>query len=175
MPDLLEPHSKPWHPFSHRLEYEWACYHYIRLQSSAGDIQCGLDLWRATVKGHQIDHDDHGVPWKSAKEMYDSIDSISVGGVGWMTYELSYNGPQPDGVPPWWMQESYELNVRDILSVFEEQMASKEFDGQFDYMPYEEYDQEGSHVYSNLMSGNWAFREAVHAFTNQIYLSDMWF
>ncbi|KAN0134484.1 hypothetical protein V8E53_007630 [Lactarius tabidus] len=160
MPDLLEPHSKPWHPFGHRLEYEWACYHYVRLQSSAGDIQCGLDLWRATVKGHQTDHDDHRVPWKSAKEMYDSIDSISVGGVGWTTYELSYNGLQPDGMPPRWMQESYELNVRDILSVFEEQMASKEFDSQFDYTPYEEYDQEGSRIYSNLMSGNWAFREA---------------
>jgi hypothetical protein len=104
--------------------------------------------------------------------MYESIDSISVGGTSWTTYELSYNGPQPMGTPPRWMLETYELNVRDVLSVLEEQLASKEFDGQFEYAPYEEYNQEGSRVYSNLMSGNWAFREAVCAFTIFVYHSD---
>ena len=59
------------------------------------------------------------------------------------------------------MEETYELNVRDILSVFEEQLASKEFDGRFDYMPYQEYDKNGSRVYSNLMSGDWASHQAV--------------
>jgi len=101
--------------------------------------------------------------------MYESIDSISVGGVSWTTYELSYNGPRPVGTPPRWMLETYELNLRDILSVFEEQLTSKEFDGQFEYVPYEEYDQAGSRVYSNLMSGNWAFHEAVRAATSYIY------
>jgi hypothetical protein len=62
---------------------------------------------------------------------------------------------------PRWMQESYELNVRDVLSVFEKQLASKEFNGQFEYTPYEEYDEKGSCVYRNFMSGNWAFCEAV--------------
>ncbi|KAN0128104.1 hypothetical protein V8E53_014085 [Lactarius tabidus] len=159
-PDLSEPHGNPWHPFSHRLEYEWAHYHYVQLQSSANNIQRGLDLWRATVMRHQTDNDSPGVPWKTTKEMYDSIDLISVGRGGWTTYELSYCGPRPDGIPPRWMQETYELNVRDVLSVFEEQLASKEFDGHFEYTPYEEYDQAGSRIYSNLMSGNWASREA---------------
>ena len=93
---------------------------------------------------HQTDDDSHRVPWKTAKEMYESIDSISAAGVGWTTHQLSYNGPQPDGTLPRWMQESYELNVRDVLSIFEEQLASKEFNGQFEYTPYEEYDQKGS-------------------------------
>jgi hypothetical protein len=126
------------------------------------------------VMRHQTDNDSPGVPWKTTKEMYDSIDSISVGGEGWTTYKLSYCGPQPDGTPPWWMQETYELNIRDVLSVFEEQLASKEFDGHFEYMPYEEYDQAGSHIYSNLMSGNWASHEVVRAFTSHIYSSDVW-
>ncbi|KAH8979006.1 hypothetical protein EDB86DRAFT_2744559, partial [Lactarius hatsudake] len=96
-------------------------------------------------------------PWKSAKEMYNTIDSISVSGVSWVTYQLSYNGPQPTRTLPWWMQEIYELNVRNVLSVFKEQLASKEFDGQFKYMPYKEYNAKGHRIYSNLMSGNWAF------------------
>ncbi|KAF8266366.1 hypothetical protein EI94DRAFT_1492495, partial [Lactarius quietus] len=148
---LFKPSDNPWHPFGHRLKYEWAHYHYIQLQSLADDIQCGLDLWRATVKRYHADNDGcNEVPWNNAKEMYESIDSIS----------LSYNGPKPDSTPPWWMQESYELNVRDVLSVFEEQLVSRELDGQFEYMPYEEYDLNGSRIYSNLMSGNWAYREA---------------
>ncbi|KAH9167952.1 hypothetical protein EDB89DRAFT_2074456 [Lactarius sanguifluus] len=86
---------------------------------------------------YQADPDScDGVPWKSAAEMYGTIDSIP------------------------WMQETYELNLRDILSVFEEQLASKEFDGEFEYTPYEEYNEMGSRVYSNLMSGIWAHREA---------------
>ncbi|KAH9039755.1 hypothetical protein EDB84DRAFT_1587671 [Lactarius hengduanensis] len=154
--------GNPWSPFGDRLEYEWAHYHYIRLQSSAGDIQRGLDLWRATVMKYQTDHNScNGVPWKSTAEMYRTIDSISAGGVTWTTYQFSYDGPRPtSGTLPRWMQETYDLNVRNVLSVFEEQLASKEFDGKFEYTPYEEYDKKGSHVYSNLMSGSWAFCEA---------------
>ncbi|KAH9007664.1 hypothetical protein EDB84DRAFT_1591306 [Lactarius hengduanensis] len=159
--ELLESHGDPWLPFGDRLAYEWARYHYVKLQSSAADVQQGLDLWRATVMMYQADHDScDGVPWKSAAEMYGTINAIPVGGVGWTTYQLSYSGPQPTGTLPQWMQETYELNVRDVLSVFEEQLASKEFDGEFEYTPYEEYNEKGSRVYSNLMSGIWAFREA---------------
>ncbi|KAH8977242.1 hypothetical protein EDB86DRAFT_3092823 [Lactarius hatsudake] len=137
--ELLESHGNPWLPFGDRLAYEWARYHYVKLQSSAADVQQGLDLWRATVMMYQDDHDScDGVPWKSAADI----------------------GPQPTGTLPQWMQETYELNIRDVLSVFEEQLASKEFDGEFEYMPYEEYNEKGSRVYSNLMSGIWAFREA---------------
>ncbi|KAH9024047.1 hypothetical protein EDB85DRAFT_2150734 [Lactarius pseudohatsudake] len=132
-PELFESchGGNPWSPFGDRLEYEWAHYHYIRLQSSAGDIQRGLDLWRATVMKYQTDHDScNGVPWKSTAEMYGTIDSISAGGVAWTTYQFSYDGPRPtSGTLPRWMQETYDLNVRNVLSVFEEQLASKEFDG----------------------------------------------
>ncbi|KAH9019934.1 hypothetical protein EDB83DRAFT_2568069 [Lactarius deliciosus] len=159
--NAYQSHGNPWLPFGDRLAYEWACYHYVKLQSSAADVQQGLDLWRATVMMYQDDHDScDGVPWKSAADMYGTIDTIPVGGVSWTTYRLSYSGPQPTRTLPQWMQETYELNVRDVLSVFEEQLASKEFDGEFEYMPYEEYNEKGSHVYSNLMSGIWAFHEA---------------
>jgi hypothetical protein len=141
-------------------------YHYVQLQSSAHGIQHGLDLWRAAIERHQTDDSKHdGVPWKNPKEMYDTIDSISIGGVGWTTHYLLYKGPQPTGTVPRWMQETYELNVRNILSLFEDQLASKEFDGQFEYTPYEEYNKNGSHVYTNLMSGNWASCQVVCAST----------
>ena len=142
----------------------------MQLQSSASGIQRGLDLWRAAVKRYHTDDDKFdGVPWKNAKEMYDTIDSISTNATGWKTHQLSYGRPKPTGTIPQWMREAYELNVRDVLSLFEEQLASNEFDGQFEYTPYEEYDKNGSRVYTNLMLGAWASHEAVCVSTSYVY------
>ena len=158
MLDPFESCDNLWLPFNSRLEFEWAYYHYVRLRSSAEDIQQGLDLWRAAVsKSDSCDK----VLWQNTKDMYDTIDSITVSGVGLTTYQLFYDGPQPSGIVPCWMQEPSKLNVRNVLSVFEEQLASKEFNGQFKYSPYEEYDKKGARIYSNFMSGSWAFCEAV--------------
>ena len=59
------------------------------------------------------------------------------------------------------MEETYELNARDVMVVLEHQLADPAFAGQFETTPYEEYDHAGDHVYSNLMSGHWAYEEAV--------------
>ena len=65
------------------------------------------------------------------------------------------------------METAYELNVRDMLTVLEHQLASTEFDGHFEYVPYQEYDPQGDWVYSHIMSGYWANREAVHSFSSE--------
>jgi hypothetical protein len=59
------------------------------------------------------------------------------------------------------MTRVYEFNIRDILAVLEALLADEEFDRHFDYVPYEEYDPDSNRIYSNLMSGQWAFNEAV--------------
>jgi len=59
------------------------------------------------------------------------------------------------------MLETYELNLRDVLVVVEQLLASPKFDGNFDYIPYMEFDSNDERVYSNLMSGFWAFKQAV--------------
>ncbi|KAG5634671.1 hypothetical protein H0H81_001138, partial [Sphagnurus paluster] len=60
------------------------------------------------------------------------------------------------------MEETYELNTRDVLLVLEQQLATSDFNGQTDYIPYQEFDANGDCVYSNLMSGHWAYREAPY-------------
>jgi hypothetical protein len=121
----------------------------------------GLDLWRATVIKHESEHKlCEGVPWRSTDELYRTIDSITAGNVSWKTHQYHYVGPKPL-MPPQWMEKTYELNVRDVLAVLEQQVGSTEFDGQFEYTPYEEYDPQGDRVYSHLMSAYWANREAV--------------
>jgi hypothetical protein len=166
--------ENPWAPFQDRLAFDWARYHYVRLQSSADDIQVGLDLWRAAVIKHASDHDSlEGVPWDNAEQLYATIDSIYAGEIGWKTLKFSYSGPKPS-TPPHWMEQTYDLNLRDVLGLLEQQLASTEFAGQFEYAPFQEFDFKGDRVYSHLMSAFWANREAVcslvrlafHAFIN---------
>jgi hypothetical protein len=123
----------------------------------------GLYLWRAAIIKHASDHDAlDSVPWDNAEQLYKTIDSIDTGEIGWKALKFSYTGPKPL-TPPLWMEQSYDLNVWDVLGLLEQQLASSEFEGQFEYVPFQEFNSEDNCVYSHLMSAFWANREAVHS------------
>jgi len=148
-----------WTPFEDRLAFDWAYYHYVTLQSSAAEIAEGLNLWSATsIKHGSLT----GAPWKTAKEMYAAVDSIQTGALPFKTYNCHYTGPKPS-TPPRWMEQTYELNTRDVLAVAREQLATPAFKEQFNYSPYQEFNNKGERVWSNLMSGHWAFKQAVRS------------
>jgi Plavaka transposase len=148
-----------WAPFKDRVAFDFAQYHYVELQSSEGEIAKGLDLLCAMgIKYGSRD----GSPWKSVKELYATIDSIQTCSTPWKTYKFKYTGPKPS-MPPRWMDEEYKLNLRDILKVFEQELLSSEFEDECDYSPYLEFDPQGNRVWSNLMSGDWAHRQAVRS------------
>jgi Plavaka transposase len=149
--------ENPWAPFEDRVAFDFAQYHYVELQSSEGEIMKGLDLLTAVAFKYGFRD---GALWKSAKELYATIDSIQTSNTPWRTYKFRYNGPKP-ATPPRWMEEDYDLNLRDILMVFEEHLASSEFKEESDFAPYMEFDPQGNRVYSNLMSANWVHRHAV--------------
>ena len=66
----------PWAPFRDRLAFDWAHYHYVRLQSSGDEIHKGLDLWRAAIIKHETKHKPHdGTPWHKPDDLYQTIDS----------------------------------------------------------------------------------------------------
>ena len=100
-----------WAPFPDRLACDWDQYHFVCLQSSEDEIHEGLDLWHATVIKHKSEHPttDH-VPWKNAHDLYEMLDSIKAGAVGWKTYNFCYTGSKPQ-TPPQWMEETYKLNI----------------------------------------------------------------
>lgn len=156
----IDPEN-PWAPFEDRIAYDFAQYHYVEVQSSADEISRNLDMLVANSMKHSHNREASGPNgWRNTKDMYTTIDSIPVGDVPWKTYKFRYTGPKPS-TPPQWMLNDYELSVRDIVSVLEQQLSTSEFDGQIDYVPYEEYDPQGDRVWSNLLSGLWAGREAV--------------
>ena len=100
------------------------------------------------------------VPWHSTDALYKTIDTIQAGDAPWKAYKFSYMGPKPSTSPAW-MKETYELNTRNTLFLLEQQIATSDFLGQAEYVPYQEFDAKGDHIFSNLTSGDWASCEAV--------------
>jgi hypothetical protein len=101
-------------------------------------------------------------PFTSHQELYALIDAIKQGDVPWNSFSIAYNGLQPpDSVPrPPWMDVEYEVWFRDPLQVLKNQVANPDFKDAMDYSPKRVY-HKGKRQYSDLMSGNWAWDQAV--------------
>ena len=145
------------HPFEDQLAFDWAHYHFTELQSSEREINKGLDLWlAATLKAGG----DTSLPWSSAKEMYQTIDAIQEGDAPFETIRFKYAGPiHPN--PPAWMMEMYELCTWNSQILLHHQLATTDFADTFNPKPYHQFDHTGDRVWSNLMSGDWAWNEVV--------------
>ncbi|KAJ7017983.1 hypothetical protein C8F04DRAFT_978189, partial [Mycena alexandri] len=99
-------------------------------------------------------------PWKDTQELYATIDSIQDGQAPWKTYNLRYTGPLPPGQPPKWMTQSYELCTRDTRQLLHNQLGTAAFKDHVDLIPYRQFNHTGRRVWSNLMSGDWAWSQA---------------
>ena len=124
---------------------------------SAGNIDKLFKLWgdyAASTGGE--------VPYTGSKDLYSTIDATSVGEVPWQSVKLQYNGPRPTtGTAPGWMDDKHEVWFRDPKQLLRNMLSNTDFDGEFDYVPYQEYDANGNHHYQDFMSGNWAWRQSV--------------
>jgi hypothetical protein len=163
--DGLDPTS--WKPFGSRLDFDFAYHHFVEVQNSAGAINTALDMWQASILKHG-----ENVPWTNAQDLYNTIDLIQSGDSPWKVHKISYQGPRPPGTPPKWMTETYELCTRDSRLVLHNQLASSEFKGKTNFVPYQQFNGEGRHIWSNLMSADWAWKQAV-SFTT-VFLKKMY-
>ena len=77
-----------------------------------------------------------------------------------MTIKFKYNRPLPPN-PPRWMTETYELCTRDSRVLLHHQLTTTNFKYKFNYKPYWQFNHKGDRVWSNLISGEWAWKEAV--------------
>lgn len=94
--------------------------------------------------------------------LYKSIDAIKQGDVPWEGCSVKYDGAHPpEGAsqPPW-MDKKHKVWFRDPLQVLENQIANPDFNGMIDSSPKQVYHR-GKRQYTDLMSGNWAWEQAV--------------
>lgn len=113
-------------------------------------------MWAASVMEYGGD-----APWKDAAELYGTIDDIQHGNSPWKVYQVRYNGPLPRGTPPKWMMQSYELCMRDSRQVLHHQLATSDFKDKINMVPYQQFDYKGQRSWSNLMSADWAWKQAA--------------
>lgn len=60
------------------------------------------------------------------------------------------------------MTETYELCARDSQQVLHHQLATDQFKDKINLIPYHQFNSKEQQVWSNLMSADWAWSQAVH-------------
>ena len=141
-------------PFQNVTEFEFAEFLYTEEQMSGKKIDKLMSLMA------QLNPQDDP-PFADHDDLYTTIDSIPLGDVPWQSFNIRYSGSLPeDDIPPW-MTEEYEVWFRDPLKVMEQQIANPDFAEEFDFSPKHVFDSNGKRQYGDLMSGNWAWEQAV--------------
>ncbi|KAJ7219449.1 hypothetical protein GGX14DRAFT_533211 [Mycena pura] len=168
--NFLPPHAPPpppppppqdgqdpdaWEPFASRAAFAFAEFQFVELQASERSINTALDIWTASLQEFGS-----SAPWENTRELYADIDRIQHGGVPWKTHHIRYTGPLPPGTPPRWMTQTYELCARDARQLLHEQLGTPSFKDNIDYVPYRQFNHREHRVWSNLMSGDWVWKQA---------------
>jgi Plavaka transposase len=161
-----EPHREPrssniWDPYENRAQFETADFIFRRNQMSAGDIDCLLALWSATLARHG-----ESPPFKNHRDLYQTIDSTTFGCVNlapWESFTISYKDDRPTGEYPSWMDKEFEVWYRNPDALLRNLIANPSFANKFDFVPYHEYHY-GKHRFCDFMSGDWAWKQAVSLF-----------
>jgi hypothetical protein len=152
-------------PFADVESFDFANYEFSKRQSSAEDVNMALRTWAArSIKMTGI----NSAPFLDHKEMVDTIDAIPYGECSWSSFDAVYGGPVDEDSPPY-MRTHYTVHTRNVLEVVRAMLANSEFHGHFDYaarqdfVPTSSNPNEWQRQYSDVMSGEWAWRESVSA------------
>ncbi|KAH6904373.1 hypothetical protein BKA70DRAFT_1193076 [Coprinopsis sp. MPI-PUGE-AT-0042] len=158
-PSDSSPSEHPFAPFEDRLSFDWAHYHTVECGSSEAKINKGLDLWLATKVQATGNPDCEGLPWSSTQDLYKTVDEIQAGSAPFTTVHFQYSGLLPTN-PPKWMTQKYDLCLRDTRHVIKNTLSTTDYAKEFNTQPYQQFHHNDDRMYSNLLSGDWAWREA---------------
>lgn len=120
---------------------------------SAGNTDELMQIWAAI-------HPSEGSPFSSCKELYQLIDSIDDGNVPWQCLTM---GHQPDSTAgaPSWKNESFDVWFRDPRVILKNMLANPDFKDGFDYAPRLVFGEQHERIWSDFMTGNWAWTQCV--------------
>lgn len=159
-PRHSDRNSDDWAPFNNRTEFETAQFLYCQTQMSAPNIDKLLDLWASTLLKHN-----ESPPFANHADLYNTIDSIPLGDVPWQSFSLEYNGDEvsEDGTLPEWMTSKYEVWFRDLHAITKNMIGNPDYKDHADVAAVRVFNSNGSRVYQNFMSGDWAWEESVRS------------
>jgi hypothetical protein len=124
-----------------------------------------MEIWAAyqCAQDDSPDDTDSSPPFANARDLYNTIDATEVGDIPWNGFTITYDGEVPDN-PPNWMSTLYEVWYRDPLLVMESQIGNRDFANEMDFAPKRVFSQTRTRQFCDLMSGDWAWEQAVQLF-----------
>jgi hypothetical protein len=131
-----------------------------------------MEIWAAHQWAQYNDDDDPSPPFANAQDLYNVIDATELGDVPWQGFAITYDGEVPDN-PPNWMSTPYDVWYRDPLLVMESQIGNRDFGKEMDYAPKQVFSQTWTRQFSDLMSGDWAWEQAVRHFFFGLHLETL--
>jgi Plavaka transposase len=143
-------------PFETRPQFDLADLLFRKNQMSGSDINELLQIWTATVPPE----DDP--PFINKDHLYSTIDAIDLGEVPWNFFSVSFNGDIPEGDTATWKRSDFHVYFRDPHTVLRNQLGNPDFATEMDTAPKEVRDENGTRRYTDLMSGDWSWRQAVY-------------
>lgn len=100
------------------------------------------------------------VPFANKDDLHATIDSITVGDVLWQSFSIVYEGDRPAGEVPSWMEKRFDVWFRCPRDLLHNQLGSADFAKDMDYCPKRIFTKDGKREFCDLMSGDWAWRQA---------------
>ena len=161
-PPFPERPQDDYGPYGSRADFELADFLYHKEQMSGNNIDKLMEIWAAQQRA-QYGDDDPSPPFANARDLYNVIDATELGDVPWQAISITYDGEIPDN-PPNWMSTPYEVWFRDPLLVMESQIGNRDFGYELDYAPKKVFSQTRTRQFCDLMSGDWAWEQAVRCF-----------
>ncbi|KAH7911539.1 hypothetical protein BJ138DRAFT_1237425 [Hygrophoropsis aurantiaca] len=146
-----EPNA--WAPFTGQAQFLLADFLFRKVEMSAPNIDYLMELW-----AFEVAKLDGSSPFVSHRDAYQIIDSIRSGDVPWQCLSVD----PPDNLPPdapTWKRSQYQVWFRDPDTVIKNMLDNPDFDGQFDYAPYVYTDSNDKRRWTDIMSGNFAWRQ----------------
>ena len=135
-----------------------------------GQVDQLMSLWAASLRSA---NKNTSPPFANHQDLLDTIDSTQDGNVPWDSFTISYSGPLPDDEePPAWMLQKHEVCFRSPKEIVKNMLSNRDFDGEFDYVPRRDYDENGDRKYTDLFTGD---RIWLHAVCNPLFSLSIYF
>ena len=167
-PDPIDTNN--YFPFASEEDFHIADFLFTREQMSAGNIDILMNLWAARQASRNEEVDP---PYADSKDVYGTVDSISFGDIPWEGFKVMYDGDVPEHSPSW-MTKEYEVWYRNPLDIMEAHIGNPDFAHEIDYAPKRVIGKNKKRQYTDVMSGDWAWEQAVscsHDFFISVFIS----
>ncbi|KAI6004781.1 hypothetical protein EDD15DRAFT_2384735 [Pisolithus albus] len=147
------PSKRAWHPFESRAHFELADFIFRQNEMPGAQIDELMHIW-ASMPGQA-----GTPPYANHEHLYSTIDAISEGDAPWTSFSMESVEAGGSGGPSWKCSGTYEVVFRDPQILLNHQLSNPGFKNHIDYSPRLVFGEKGQRVWSDLMTGNWAWNQ----------------